>query len=395
MPDRPPRLEELYSWVRVHPFETDALLAAGLAFLLTLLPWVVGEDRVMLLIGLGLIVPLAWRRTRPVFSAAAITAVGVAQLTAYPRLVPADPAALIGIYSLAAYGPNWARRIGLPIGLAGALTAGFRYYQLSPQYAPLLVGFITMLVLATWSLGTLRRLGRREEERLTERARLLERERDQEGRLAATAERARIAREMHDVVAHSLSVTISQADGGRYAARTDPQAAIAALETISATGRQALADMRVLLGVLRQDEGRQLAPQPDTDTIPDLVEQVRAGGLEVSLEITGRAQKLPTGPALAAYRIVQESLTNVLKHAGPTSRAWVRLSWLPEVLELSVTDDGRGAGAVSGHADGQGVRGMQERALLHGGTLQAGPRTGGGFAVQAVLPYAGSRVASR
>jgi signal transduction histidine kinase len=148
-----------------------------------------------------------------------------------------------------------------------------------------------------------------------------------------------------------------------------------------------------LLGVLRQDDDQPLAPQPDADIIPDLVEQVRDGGLDVSLEITGRAHKLPPGPALAAYRIVQESLTNVLKHAGPTSRAWVRLDWRPNDLEIQVIDDGRGAGAGLDGIDtgnGQGIRGMTERATLHGGRLEAGPRSGGGFTVRAVLPYGGA-----
>ncbi len=239
----------------------------------------------------------------------------------------------------------------------------------------------------------MRRLRQREQDRLRERARLLEQERAQEIKLAATAERARIAREMHDVVAHSLSVTISQADGGRYAARTDPEAAITALETISVTGRQALNDMRALLGVLRQDDEQQLAPQPDADVIPDLIEQVRGGGLNVDLKIIGRARKLPPGPALAAYRIVQESLTNVIKHAGPTSKAWVRLNWDATLLEIEVIDDGRGAGAGLDGIDtggGQGIRGMNERATLYGGRLQAGPRTGGGFTVRAQLPYGGA-----
>lgn len=384
--------------MRDHPFECDAIVAAGFVGLLVLLPSLLGYSAGATLISLGLIVPLAWRRTHPVASAAVVAGFGFGQLASYGSLLPADAAVIFSLYALAAYGPTWAGRSALALAFVGILLATARYYTVSfssgLRYAILMSGFVAMLLLATWALGTLRRLRRREEERLTERARLLELERDQEGRLAATAERARIAREMHDVVAHSLSVTISQADGGRYAARTDPQAAIAALETISVTGRHALADMRVLLGVLRQDEGRQLTPQPDTDTIPDLVEQVRAGGLEVSLEIVGRARKLPPGPALAAYRIVQESLTNVLKHAGPTSKAWVRLNWLPDVLEVLVLDDGRGAGAVPNSPnspDGQGLLGMHERAALHGGKLEAGPRVGGGFAVHAQLPYGGAR----
>jgi signal transduction histidine kinase len=213
-------------------------------------------------------------------------------------------------------------------------------------------------------------------------------------RLAATAERARIARELHDVVAHSLSVVIAQADGGLYAGRTEPAAATGALEAIGATGRQALTDMRALLGVLREDGGQVYAPQPDVAAIPGLVEDVRASGLDVDLIEEGSPQQLPTGPQLAAYRIVQESLTNVLKHAGPASRAWVRLHWRADSLELSVVDDGRGASAALDAAPdgaGQGLRGMRERATLHGGHLEAGPRVGGGFGVHAALPYRAAR----
>ncbi len=386
--DRPSRFEATYTWVREHPFQSDALLTSGLVAVLVLLPQVTANlDGGKFLLNLGLVAPLAWRRARPVASACVIAACALVQLAAGSDPQLADAGVLFALYALAAYAPSWAGRTGLLLCFGGTLVEALRYSHATVQYAPLVFGFVGMLVMSTWALGTMRRLRWREEERLIERARLLERERDQEGRLAATAERARIAREMHDVVAHSLSVTISQADGGRYAARTDPQAAIAALETISETGRQALADMRVLLGVLRQDEDRQMAPQPDTDTIPDLVEQVRRGGLEINLEIAGRARKLPPGPALAAYRIVQESLTNVLKHAGPTGRAWVRLNWLADALDLQVVDDGRGAGAPPATAGGQGLIGMRERATLHGGTLTAGPRPGGGFGVHAILPY--------
>jgi signal transduction histidine kinase len=198
---------------------------------------------------------------------------------------------------------------------------------------------------------------------------------------------------MHDVVAHSLSVVIAQADGGRYAGRADPAVASDALEAIAATGRQALADMRSLLGVLREEGREEYAPQPDVAAIPGLVEDVRASGLDVDLLVEGSPSELPAGPQLAAYRIVQESLTNVLKHAGPAGRAWVRLPWRPDALELSVLDDGRGASAAMVEADGagQGLLGMSERARLHGGRVDAGPRPGGGFGVHAVLPYRSSR----
>jgi signal transduction histidine kinase len=389
---RPSRIEAGYAWSRAHPFQFDATLAGGFALLMLMAHSLSGDDAGAVL-SLILILPLAWRRTRPVVSGAAITFAGLAQLTFFSSLLVADVAIPLSVYALSAYGPRWAVRAGLVIGFFGCLLAATTYYSATRSDLPFFAAFIAALLLASWALGTTRRLRKREEDRVIERARLLEQERAQEVRLAATAERARIAREMHDVVAHSLSVTISQADGGRYAARSDPQAAIYALETISVTGRQALNDMRALLGVLRQDDDRPLTPQPDADTIPDLVEQVREGGLDVDLQINGRAHKLPPGPALAAYRIVQESLTNVLKHAGPTSRAWVRLTWQSDALEIDVVDDGRGAGAGLQGIDtsgGQGIRGMTERATLHGGLLRAGPRSGGGYAVQARLPYGGA-----
>jgi signal transduction histidine kinase len=389
---RTPRIEAGYAWSRAHPFRFDATLAGATVLLILLLQWESGTDSAFLLT-VALLGPLAWRRTRPVLSGAAVAVAGFAQLAVYSDLILADIAIPLSIYAVSAYGPRWATRAGLAISFAGSLLAAMTYYSADAADLPLFAGFIGALLLASWALGTMRRLRKREEDRVIERARLLEQERAQEVRLAATAERARIAREMHDVVAHSLSVTISQADGGRYAARTDPQAAVTALETISVTGRQALNDMRALLGVLRQDDDRPLAPQPDADTIPDLVEQIRIGGLDVHLEINGRARKLPPGPALAAYRIVQESLTNVLKHAGPTSRAAVRLNWAPDALEIDVVDDGRGAGAGLQGIDtsgGQGIRGMTERATLHGGRLRAGPKAGGGYAVQARLPYGGA-----
>jgi signal transduction histidine kinase len=394
------RLERAYAWSRANPSTFDALLAATAFTVLALLPGLATPQ--YLLFDAGLIAPLLWRRRRPVLATALIGLVGYLQVFALDAVRPADAAVPIAIYSVVAYGPRWAGRAAIGLALAGSGAAAWTFYR---DELSLFAAFATTTVIAAWALGTMRRLRHREEERLVERARLLETERAQEARLAATAERARIAREMHDVVAHSLSVTISQADGGRYAARTDPQAAIAALETISVTGRQALADMRALLGVLRQDDDRPLAPQPDADTIPDLIEQARASGQDVGLEIRGRARKLPPGVALAAYRIVQESLTNVRKHAGPAGRSWVLLDWERDHLAIEVLDDGRGAGArlsdptlpirtgpPGGVAHpGQGVRGMRERATLHGGQLEAGPRPGGGFAVRARLPYEGAR----
>src|SRR3954452_19268695 len=392
-----PQLERTATWMRVHPFAVDAVLAA-LFFLVTTVVVTAGATGGSVLIGLLMSVPLAWRRTAPVTAAAAVVGAGLLQLVLVGgSLLPVDAAAPIMVYALAAYAPQWASRAGLGIGLVasglGALQYHRSFYQL--QSLVVMAGMIAITVIAAWALGNLRRARMQQVAGLEERARLLELERDQEMRLAATAERARIARELHDVVAHSLSVVIAQADGGRYAGKEDPDAATGALDAIAATGRQALADMRSLLGVLRENGHQEFAPQPDVGAIPALVEDVRGSGLDVDLIVEGVPQPLPAGPQLAAYRIVQESLTNVLTHARPASRAWVRLQWRADALELSVLDDGRGAAAAlvdaEGDGRGQGLQGMHERAQLHGGRLEAGPRPGGGFGVHAALPYRASR----
>jgi signal transduction histidine kinase len=332
-----------------------------------------------------------------VAAATAMVAVGLLQLLLLAQdLLPSDAAALVMVYALAAYAPPWASRAGLVTGLVAAGLAALRYNQgvYDLQRLLIMAASIGISVVAAWALGDLRRARLQQLSGLEERARLLEVEREQEVRLAASTERARIAREMHDVVAHSLSVVIAQADGGRYAGQAEPAAATQALEQISATGRQALTDMRSLLGVLREDGGQEFAPQPDVAAIDQLVTDVRASGLDVDLIVEGEPAPMPAGPQLAAYRIVQESLTNVLKHAGPACRAWVRLQWRPDALEIAVLDDGRGAAAAVAEPDGpvpsepgHGLLGMRERAELHGGRLTAAPRHGGGFGVQAVLPY--------
>lgn len=204
--------------------------------------------------------------------------------------------------------------------------------------------------------------------------------------LAASNERARIAREMHDVVAHTLSVVVAQADGGRFAGRTHPEAALASLDTIADVSRSALTEMRALLGVLREgDATAAMGPQPSLADIPALVAQMREGGLEVSYVTTGTPRPLPIGAGLAAYRIVQEALTNVLKHAGPRASAFVQMRWEDDALVITTSDDGRGA-AARGDGAGLGIPGMAERATVFGGTLSAGPKAGGGFLVRARLP---------
>ncbi|GAA4975214.1 sensor histidine kinase [Kineococcus glutinatus] len=377
----------LTAWPRAHPFAVDAA-GAGLLALVTTLP-TLGTSLTGTALGLALVVPLAWRRTATAPAAAVTAAAALAQLALSAEFLAADVAVLFTVYALAAHAPRWARRGGLVLALLGAPAAALRYWSSTgAANTAAATAFMAVLVVAAHALGVVRRARDQHVEQLAERARLLELERANEARLAATTERQRIAREMHDVVAHSLSVIIAQADGGRYAARSDPAAAVAALDTIAGTGRQALTDMRALLGVLRQQPGSELLPQPDADRLPELVESVRRSGLDVRLDATGTPRPLPAGTGLAAYRIVQESLTNVLKHSGPASRAVVAVRWDPDRLRLEVTDDGRGAAALtSDRGPGQGIVGMRERAALHGGTLRAGPLDGGGFGVSAELPY--------
>ncbi len=404
----PTLLERLAAWLRRHPFGVDVVITLVL-LLVSVLSMSSSYDGDSPLVTLLLLAPLAWRRRAPVPAAAVVVAAGLLQLAVVDDVLFADVAALVMVHALAAYAPRWAGRAGLVTGLVGAVLATGRYFSTIDPGSTLAIG---VAVIAAWALGDLRRARVQQLAGLHERARLLELEREQELRLAATAERTRIAREMHDVVAHSLSVVIAQADGGRYAGQSDPAAASGALEAIAATGRQALTDMRTLLGVLREGGTEEYAPQPDIAAVDQLVADVRASGLDVDLIAEGEPQPLGPGPQLAAYRIVQESLTNVLKHAGPAGRAWVRLHWRTDGLEVAVLDDGRGAaaaladpvdpaadtavltgvtGGALGDGRGQGLLGMRERAALHGGRLTAAPREGGGFGVQAHLPYGPQR----
>ncbi|MCL2091390.1 MAG: histidine kinase [Micrococcales bacterium] len=215
--------------------------------------------------------------------------------------------------------------------------------------------------------------------------------------LAVSAERNRIAREMHDIVAHSLSVIVIQADGGRLAAATDPEAAQRALTTIAETGRAALADTRRILGLLRGTDQAERAPVPESGSVDELVATVREAGLDVAHVQTGTPRHLPPAVGAAVHRIAQESLTNVLKHAGPGARAVVSEVWHDAGFRLVVTNTGkvvstpiRGLsilGRSPAPGPGHGLVGMTERAELFGGTLVAGPTDGGGFRVQVDLPY--------
>lgn len=387
---------------------------------------------------LALLATLPWRRTRPVPSAVGIFAVALAHMLAgYPMIMPGDLLVLVALFSVTVYGPTWAHVTAISSTAVGTLVVfpvavAVRSGTGASGVAEMVpVGMFSMVTaLAVWAFALVRRSRRVTMDALRDRAHRLEVERDQQARISAAAERARIAREMHDIVAHSLSIVVAQADGGRYAAASDPEAAVRALGTISETGRTALTDMRRLLGVLRSQDDEDAAhdaspdgsgppppptgtttdttppppprgeprsarpaPQPGVDEIEDLVAQARDGGQRVSLVRVGEPRTLPAGMGLTLYRVCQESLTNVRKHAGPDPAVTVAVRWTPSTVELEVLDDGRGAAAV-GHDPGFGLRGMRERANLYGGTLETGPRAGGGFRVHLELPLPGAPVAA-
>lgn len=419
------RWERVLRWEERHRLAVDATLAAALA--LAAVPFAAdltygdaGGTAASFFLAAALVTPLAWRRVRPELSAALVYAAGLAQLAlGIPLLLPADVAVLLALYSVTVHGSRWAYRLALWGCLAGTAVVAWSGGGGAGGAAFVSV-FLWSITGSVWAFGLVRRSRRETLEALVDRAERLERERDQQAVIGAAAERARIAREMHDIVAHSLSVMIAQADGGRYAAAADPAAATRALGTIAETGRAALTDMRRLLGVLRADDvvpdadpgvlpGARpstvdgtapperpaatlvpTAPQPAADDVEGLVTQLRASGMRVSLVRLGTSRQLPPGAGLTIYRIAQEALTNVLKHAGPDPTVTVLLQWRPATVSVEVSDDGRGA-AAGGDGLGQGLRGMRERAAMFGGTVTAGPRPGGGYRVRAELPTPDAR----
>lgn len=373
---------QVYEWLRRHPYVFDASLTAVL--LIFNLFYADGNA----VITVGMVAPLIWRRRYPALVFTVVSLTCLAQLLLQVSLSYGNIGFLFALYAASAYGRHtWVRLGALAVGCFGALLTPLALSGATPDNWIYPVGFTGAAVALAWTLGDLMRTRRAYVGELEERARRLELERDQQARLARADERARIAREFHDIVAHSLSVVVAQADGGSYAAAHDPAAARKALETIGMTGRKALAEMRRLLGVLRtDDELATLAPQPDLRQLPDLLDRMRSSGLDVRLHLDAALPPLPAGVELAIYRIVQEALTNTLKHAGPGTAAIVRLTYKEPVLRLEISDNGRGT-SVPADGSGHGLVGMRERVALYGGTVTAGPRTGGGFEVVAELPF--------
>jgi len=221
-----------------------------------------------------------------------------------------------------------------------------------------------------------------------EHAERLDATRELSAQTAAHEERTRIARELHDVIAHSVSLMVIQAGGARLVMDTEPDRAEESLLSVERAGRDALAEMRALLGALGDGrDPRALAPQPGLAEIDGLLAAARESGVDADLHVAGEPATVSPALDLCAYRIIQEALTNAIKHAAP-ARAAVRVSWQADALELEISDDGSGSGAVNGAGGGHGIAGMRERVALHGGSIDAGPRAGGGFAVRAQLPLA-------
>lgn len=244
--------------------------------------------------------------------------------------------------------------------------------------------FAALFLSGPWFIGVMMRLRRESERRAIARAVEMELRQDERAQVAVQAERNRIARELHDVVAHAISVTVVQARGGERILASNPERAREAFGAILATGEQALGEMRRLLGMLRDDtEPSGLSPQPSIDQLAELVEQLRRSGLDVELTVAGPPRPLPPGIDISAYRIVQEALTNVVRHAGPAV-ARVSVDYHPGAVEVSVVDNGRGA--VNPRPGGHGIIGISERVSLVGGTLAVGPNPSGGFAVRVLLP---------
>ena len=388
----------LWAWSRRHGKLMDALRVAPFAALCLLLAVPYGENGpstgspdlgVAGYLGLSalLLVPLLWRRDRPLVVFAVVSLICFGQWLAGTDTLPADVAELVALWSVA-------YRCRIPWAVAAGLVTELGVFLFLAHWNEVTFGMFfsgSVLAVAVWLAGLYAGTRRRYLESLEERAERAERERDQQARIAAAAERTRIARELHDVVAHNVSVIVVQADGAGYAIDSDPEEARRAVHNIAKTGREALAEMRRLVGVLRDRgdvpgaegaDATDYMPQPGLAQLEDLV---RGAGVPVLFQVDGVPGELPEGQQLAVYRVVQEALTNALKHGGPDVRALVELRYGGPDLVVRVTDDGRGAAAprVPG---GHGLVGMRERVAMYGGAISAAPRSGGGFEVLARLP---------
>jgi signal transduction histidine kinase len=368
----------------------DRLVAAGLAVLGQIELWastaVPGPKWVAAPLMLLLTGSVAVRRRRPL-------AVGLLALVTFMVLIlvaGSVTAVAVGVsWMCAVYGlAVWTETRGFLLA-CGVLAATSVAAQLRPEGSVSdAVFFVVVPLLAMLIARRAVRDRQLQAEALAARAEVLERDRELRAQEAVAEERARIARELHDLVAHNVSVMVIQAGAERHALGQEQVSTREALTSIEQAGRQALAEARRLLAMLRRaGDDEELEPQPSVERIDVLVEQVQRAGLPVSLEVVGERVPLPAGVDLCAYRVVQEGLTNTLKHAGP-AHAEVVLRYAPESLDVEVRDDGPGVANANGDGSGHGLIGMRERVALYGGRIETGPRVGGGFEVRAHLPLA-------
>jgi len=384
---------QLRGWITAHPFIVDAFLAAGVS--VSIVAAVLNSPTLhegveyrepttfALLLLLCSTVPIAWRRTAPM-TVLIVTAV---TSTLYEVLgfvsAPAGVGALIALYTVVAHSDRRRSVYGAGVAVVGIVVLLFTArWVVDPSSITL-----NVIIFGTvWLFGDNVRTRRLRLSALEERAERAEQTRTAEAHRAVAVERTHIARELHDVVAHSVSVMIVQAGAARRVIDKDPARAVGALTAIETTGREAMNEMRRMLTVLREDgDSVGARPQPTMTGLSDLIAECRNAGLATELTVTGDARELPLGVALTAYRIVQEALTNALKHAGPDAGAAVHVHYGTYEVVVEVTDDGRGA-SVHDPGTGHGLIGMQERVDMCGGHLSIGARLGGGFEVRATLP---------
>ena len=370
-----------------HPLALDAVLAVALGALAQSMVWRGHVDGPRALIApLFLLVgpPLVVRRRLPLVPIAAVVTAVVVQALATGNAPEGAGLLLplvVALYSVSAYGDRRQAALGLALAVVGAVVHDVNDPRVRTGEQIWADVFFNLALFAVW-LGGLFVHSRRELAALERRADELERQRTQ----AVTDERARIARELHDVIVHNISVAVVQAVAATGILGTQPERAREPLRRIEQSGREALTELRRLLGILREgDDQGPLVPQPGLADLDTLLDGVRGAGLMVELQVEGPERTLPRGVDLSAYRIVQEALTNALRHAGPAT-AHVSVRYGSESLELEVVDDGHGGGAGNGVGRGHGLVGMRERVALYGGDLEAGPQDGVGFLVRARLP---------
>ena len=392
------RYRDLAASISRHATVSDTALAVVLAActvpqLVHLARHDQGEFGAALAFSALLVAPLIWRRRFPLATFACAAVVALAQWILNVKLT-ADVTLLVYLYTVARRYPLRAAVLAATVVEAGTLMAAIRWPLTRLSWIETFVLFAGP-AMASLLLGVSVRHWRNSFSALAERARQLERERDQQARIAAAAERTRIAREMHDVVAHSLSVMVTLSKGAALKQAAEPERANLAMRQVAATGHQALDEMRRLLGVLRtEDDPGSRQPQPGLAQLDGLLEQVRTTGLGAELAVTGTPAAMPPGAGLTVYRIVQEALTNTLKHAAGPTRVSVAIACRPDAVTVDVHDDGARRPArpqAPGHRlAGHGLTGMRERAAVYGGAVTAGPGPAGGWHIHARLPMTAS-----